>query len=160
MLKNYYSSYLRGKGNIKILSKKHNFYRYIKEEFFDFGRSKWKVGLYKEYIVSNNLNYNVTYAVLKEFSESNFIINTVGSKGFISFVKRIEKLNKTDKENESLKISIKGDSKSFLRELSVLRERYLDMNNEEYFSFIDDNFIIGFTKNTIRNYYNERKFSD
>jgi hypothetical protein len=150
----YYFHYFLGKGDVKDIERNVIYYNYLKELFFDVNSYKWKITSYKSFVRRNNLDYNICSNAIINLVLPSYIVK---EKGFNDFQRNIEKYN--NKENTKGKIKIKeGLGKSFIRDFDKLRENYFEIFNNKFIDLIDTNFDTGLTKNTMKNYYTNKKF--
>ena len=118
-------------------------------------------------------NGNWSVKKLMDFKKNNGIINSdfeenmsdfnqqyskrkKENKSFASFIKKIDtkRRNRNKLHNsKSLKLADKSKIKKLLKELKVIKNRYLEGNHDELISLVSENINTGLTKNTLRKYY-------
>lgn len=120
----------------------------IKNEFFDYKYSHWKVEKYKYFVITNKLSYLRCHEILKVFGSKYFKNIIKGKLGYEDFIFRIEKHNKLETGN---KILIKTDRLDFYKDLYKLSKKHFSkIYEKDYFEFIDKNFETKTSKSHIK----------
>lgn len=165
MAQHHYFHYFQGKGDIKGLIDSHRpfrvvskdkFYKYLKNLFFDYTYSKWKVKKYKNFVIDNSLDHDTCHKVLFEFSNTAYIETVTGSKGFKTFVKSLEKYGE---EIDISKVIVKEDPKGFLEKMIEINSKHLKFSNKKLIHYIAVRFDTGWSESTIKSYLYEVKYS-
>ena len=140
----YYYNYLNGRKNSKYIDKL-KFVKYIKDLFFNSTTSKWIPSKYKKFINRNGLDYKKCFETLSSLKVNNVFLK---QKGYLEFLKSIEKYNPVAPSNKKIRVPIEN-RREFLNEIEEVRENHLKIDNKDFVTFILKNFDIGYTKTTL-----------